>query len=240
MYTKQKKTKGTGSRVLIDRIEKDSDPILLNINPISIFHDQLPTLICRFEFCSKSFCLEYNHEHNQCILTNLFMVLGFYEWHLGNNSILDLVANLDAQISALLVESALDVAHGNVLFQARRRAARGYLADNISLLIQDLCALASRCALYNQANAASLNCLFILDLCQDTFGAQESSGLTARLGDGPRQTCLNRSRGIIQVVSVQAQSGLETQTVASAETGHFDVWVSQKLLCNAENFRSRD
>jgi hypothetical protein len=46
--------------------------------------------------------------------------------------------------------------------------------------------------------------------------------------DGPHQTRLYGVHGLVQVVAVQAQTGLQTQRVSGAQTRGLHLWLSEE------------
>src|SRR5476651_2435090 len=121
----------------------------------------------------------------------------------------------------------VDVAHGDGALEARREAARSDFSDHLAT-DDDLRTFArDRLAFGKKADP----------LARRTFGdlflhngrAREAALHAALLADTPQQHGLDRSRGGVDVMAVQAEACLETQRVTGAEADRFHFRLSQQL-----------
>src|SRR5262245_10810357 len=122
-----------------------------------------------------------------------------------------------------------DIAHGNRCADARAEAARGNDAKGIAQQSQYLGAVAGgRAAIGPDANALALWALCQLGL--NAVGTRESALAAAALLDGPRKTGLHRARGLIDVVTPEAQTRFQTQGIARAKADGLNRLILQQQL----------
>lgn len=150
--------------------------------------------------------------------------------HAHNSSLADFVADLDAKLGALLVETVLDIRHGDV--GSAERGAGETRCDDTDLdgvsgvgKVYDHGALASgRTLLNGQTDAALLEGLGAGELGEDNGGTVESGSgrITAVTADNPAQGSVWGSLGGGDVVAVKTHASLETEGVTSSKTGQTD------------------
>mmetsp|Transcript_23477 Transcript_23477/g.79940 ORF Transcript_23477/g.79940 Transcript_23477/m.79940 type:complete len:631 (+) Transcript_23477:1146-3038(+) len=138
-----------------------------------------------------------------------------HERHFGHRRVVHLVAHLHLELGPRLGQRLVDVAHGDVLLQARGEAARGYLPDLVAVEVQHLGVLPGRGAGGDEAHAALRHAL--RHVLGHRLAAQEVELLAAALADGPRQARLHGADVLLEVVAVQAQARLEPEGVARAQ-----------------------
>src|SRR5262245_55996002 len=98
-----------------------------------------------------------------------------------------------------------DIAHGDGAVDARPEAARGHRADPLAQEREDLRALAGRrAAVRPDADAPTARALRQLPL--DAPGAGETAVAAAALLDRPGEPRLDRARGLVDVVAVEAEA----------------------------------
>src|SRR6218665_1851459 len=117
-------------------------------------------------------------------------------------------------------------AEGDGLAQRWREAAAGDDADGGAGCIEDLCAFAGRGAFDDQADANADE--FALTLREDACGAREVCCLPAALGYGKAEAGFDGGDGLVEVVAIERQAGLEAQAVAGAKTDGFDAGIGQQ------------
>lgn len=112
-------------------------------------------------------------------------VLARYKRHLAHDRSARFPADYDAQFGPNLVQSMLDVRHGDVSLQRRAWAPRCDATYLCAPRIDYLDALPSRCTLNNQPDPAAADISSRLQLLQNAFRAVESAFLPPRLCDYP-------------------------------------------------------
>lgn len=165
------------------------------------------------------------------------MVAGRDKGHLGHNSFLLATTDLDLELSARLVDTVLDVSHGNVLLDRWGGTSRGDLADQLTVGV-DEGTLTGRGSLDKETNAAARNT--VLELVLNLGSAQEASLGTATLANSPGQTGLNRGDSVIQIVAVQAQTGLESQAVTGTQASQLHARIGNQQLGELDGVTVRD
>jgi len=153
------------------------------------------------------------------------VVTGRDEGHLRHHSLLLSSANLDLQLGSALVQTILHISHGYVLLCRGRGASGSHVADQLSIC-EDLSTLAGGGTLDDQTNTTSAHT--VLELILDLGSTQESALDTATLADGPGKTGLDGGDGIIQIVAVEAETGLKSQTVTGTESGQLHARVGDQ------------
>ncbi len=130
---------------------------------------------------------------------------------------------------ARLGEAAVDVAHGERAVDGRAEATGGDGADRLAVgRLHDRALARGRPPVGQDADAQARRAFgeFLLD----AGGAREAAFRAAALLDRPGQASLDRRRGGVDVVAVEAEPGLEAQAVAGAEADRLHARIGQKLL----------
>src|SRR5919106_1985197 len=124
----------------------------------------------------------------------------------------------------------LDIAHGDGAPERGGEATRGDLADSLPG-DGDLGALArDRLALGQQTDTLARRTLG--DLLLDDGGAGEAALQAAFLADAPQQARFDRRGRGVDVVAVEAETGLEAQRIARAEPDRLHLRLGQELAGN--------
>mmetsp|Transcript_61436 Transcript_61436/g.139074 ORF Transcript_61436/g.139074 Transcript_61436/m.139074 type:complete len:256 (-) Transcript_61436:611-1378(-) len=167
-----------------------------------------------------------------CCLLGYAVVAGLDEGHLGHDGGLHLVPDLDAHLGPLLGQVRAHVAHGDGLLERWGESARGDHPD-LFVVHEDLGALPRGGLHPRQPHPLPRRLLQLALRRQEVLRAQKALLCPAPgLGsaDGPRQVALDWGGGVVQIVAVQAQPGLESEGVARAEARRFDRGVGEDGL----------
>src|ERR671919_2525240 len=121
----------------------------------------------------------------------------------------------------------LDVAHGDGAPERGGEAARRDLADGLGS-DGDLGTLARDClALGPETDTLARRTLG--DLLLDDGSAREAALRAAFLADAPQQARFDRRGRGVDVVAVEAETGLKAQRIARAEPDRLDLGLSEQL-----------
>src|SRR5882724_6526636 len=134
--------------------------------------------------------------------------------HLGRQR---LVAHDDLQIGARGGVRGFDIAHGDRSVGGGPESAAGDLADAAAGPVLDLRVGAYGRATFG-ANTDEPARRAFLQLALDHLGADEAAVAAPTLADRPGECRLDRRGGLIDIVAVEAQAGLEPQRIAGAES----------------------
>ena len=127
-----------------------------------------------------------------------------------------LAAHDERELGAGRGEGRLDIAHGDRAADGRAEAARGDDADRAAAEIADLRAVAGRRPALG-ARPTRSRAGPSRELAGDAIGAGEAALGAAALGDGEAEIGLDRRGGLVDVVAIEAEAGLEPERIARAE-----------------------
>ncbi len=123
----------------------------------------------------------------------------------------------------------VDIAHRDRRPERGAEAAAGDLADRVAGVIDDRRRLARRSAAVGADADAPARRTFG-ELAQDDAGAGKAAFRAPALADGPGELGLDRGRGLVDVVAVEAQPGFEAQRIARAEADRHHLRLGQQPL----------
>ena len=108
-----------------------------------------------------------------------------------------------------------------------------------AVCVQDLGAFARGRAFDQQADAERGRRRRAM-LAQDALGAGEIRGLAPALRDGEAEIGFDRRGGLVEVVAVKRQAGLEAQRIARAEADRLDALIGEQSCSTTRRLARRE
>jgi len=156
------------------------------------------------------------------------------ERHLGDCSRNHPATNVDQDGGTDLGELGLNKAHSNVLADGGAGAAALDCADLATILVVDSSTLTRRSTTRDETN--TLNGSTLTDLTKDSVSADEATLTTTTLGNSPVEGRFNERDVLVEIMTVEGETSLQTESIASTETSEADI---AKLAHTINKFRSK-
>ena len=105
----------------------------------------------------------------------------------------------------------MHVGHADWVVDGRAEDAARDMPDGVSVHVLNLFANPYWCTFCHEADPLALHELLVCDLATNDVGPDEVCLLAPPLPDGPQKTGLDRRRRFVDVVTVEAEAGLQTK-----------------------------